>query len=81
MLDIAAAMPAAEGDEEVSLEILELMCSPCADKIVHGSRALHGVTFVSMQLNTKTLTVRFDPAITDRDAVVVAVDTIVASIR
>ena len=71
----------AAGQDEFSMEIIELMCRPCAAQIVSGSRALPGVTSVTMELPTKTLTLRFDTAITDRDAVFAAVEQIVASIQ
>ena len=81
LLYVAPAVDLAAGEEELSMEIIELMCRPCAAKIVSGSRALAGVTSVSMELPTRTLTVRFDTSVTDRAAVFAAVEQIVASIQ
>jgi copper chaperone CopZ len=69
------------GKSELSMEIIELMCSPCAAQIVSHSRQLPGVTKVSMVLATKTLIVQFDPGLTGRDAIVAAVEDIVANIQ
>jgi len=71
----------AAGQEEVSMEIIELMCRPCAAQIVSGSRELPGVSSVTMELATKTLTLRFETGLTDRDRVVAAVEQIVANIQ
>ena len=76
--------PAADltaGQEELNLEIVELMCRPCAAQIVSGSRALPGVTSVSMELATKTLTLRYDTSVTGKDKVITAVEEIVAHIQ
>ena len=69
------------GQSDVSMEIIELMCSPCAAQIVSHSRLLPGVTKVSMVLATKTLIVRYDSGLTSRDAVVASVEEIVANIQ
>lgn len=68
-------------EDEVSLEIVELMCRPCAAQIVGDSRQLPGVTGVHMELATKTLTVRFDTTVTRRDRVIASVEHIVAKIQ
>jgi copper chaperone CopZ len=77
----AAAADLAKGEEEMTLEIVELMCRPCASQIVSGTKALPGVTSVTMELATKTLTVRYDTAITARDRVHASIDKIVATIQ
>jgi copper chaperone CopZ len=69
------------GQDEISMEVLELMCSPCAAQIVGQSRRLDGVTHVSMLLASKTLTVRFDTRITLRERVIASVEQIVANIQ
>ena len=63
------------------MEIIELMCRPCASQIVGESRVLPGVTNVQMQLATKTLTLRFDTTLTQKARVISAVEHIVASIQ
>jgi len=77
----AASTDLAVGEDEVSMEIIELMCNPCAAQIVSKSRLLPGVTKVSMVLATKTLTVRYDTGLTGRDSVISSVEQIVASIQ
>lgn len=69
------------GQDELSMEVIELMCNPCAAQIVSKSRLVPGVTHVSMVLATKTLTVRFDPALITRGALIASVEQIVATIQ
>ena len=71
----------APGQDEVSMEIIELMCRPCASQIVEQSERLPGVTSVHMELATKTLTLRFDTGLTQKDSVVASVEQIVANIQ
>ena len=71
----------AANEDEVSMEIVELMCNPCAAQIVGKSRLVPGVTHVSMVLATKTMTVRFDRTLVARDQVIASVEQIVASIQ
>ncbi len=63
------------------MEVIELMCRPCASQIVQDARQLPGVTSVQMELATKTLTLRFDTSITGRDSVVSEVEDIVARVQ
>ena len=82
VLDTAAASAdLAVGEEEVSMEIIELMCNPCAAQIVSRSRLVPGVTKVSMILASKTLIVRFDTARVGRESVISSVEDIVATIQ
>jgi copper chaperone CopZ len=71
----------AANQDEVSMEIIELMCNPCAAQIVGRSRLVPGVTHVSMVLASKTMTVRYDRTLIARDAVIASVEQIVASIQ
>ncbi len=71
----------AAGQDEVSLQIIELMCRPCAAQIVGSAKALPGVTSVTMELSTKTLTLRFDANVTGRERVIASVEQIVATIQ
>src|SRR5213594_3156555 len=77
----APAADLAAGQGELSLEIVELMCRPCAAQIVSGSRALPGITSVSMELATKTLTLRYDTSVTGKEKLMSAVEEIVAHIQ
>ena len=81
LLQAAPSEDLAPGQDEVSMEIIELMCRPCAAQIVSGSRELPGVSSVTMELATKTLTLRFDTGLTDKDRVIAAVEQIVANIQ
>ena len=81
---LVQAAPAADlgaGEDEVSMEIIELMCRPCASQIVGESKGLVGVTSVHMELATKTLTLRYDTALTAKEQVIASVEQIVASIQ
>lgn len=63
------------------MEVIELMCRPCASQIVQDARELPGVTSVRMELATKTLTLRFETSLTGRDRIVSAVEDIVARVQ
>lgn len=77
----AASRDLAVGEDELSMEIVELMCNPCAAQIVSKSRLVPGVTKVSMVLASKTLVVRYDSELIGRDSLISAVEQIVASIQ
>ena len=82
MIDTATiSADVAANEDEVSMEIIELMCNPCAAQIVGKSRLVPGVTHVSMVLASKTMTVRFDRTLIGRDQVIASVEQIVASIQ
>lgn len=74
----AASDALAPGEDEVSMEVLALMCRPCATQIVEHAKLLPGITGVKTELATKTLTLRFETSATSRDRVVAAVEEIVA---
>lgn len=77
----ASAEVLAAGEDEVSMEVIALMCRPCASQIVHDAKELPGVTSVRMELATKTLTLRFETSVTGRDRIVSAVEDIVARVQ
>jgi copper chaperone CopZ len=82
VIDSAAVSADVAGNEdEVSMEIIELMCNPCAAQIVGKSRLVPGVTHVSMVLASKTMTVRYDRSLIARDQLIASVEQIVASIQ
>ena len=78
---VPASSELAAGQDELSMEVIELMCNPCAAQIVSKSRLVSGVTHVSMVLATKTLTVQFDPALITRQDLIASVEQIVATIQ
>lgn len=69
------------GEDEVSMQVIELMCRPCAQQIVQSSKELPGVTSVRMELSTKTLTLRFETSVTAATQVVAEVEEIVARVQ
>jgi len=77
----AVSADVAANEDEVSMEIIELMCNPCAAQIVGKSRLVPGVTHVSMVLASKTMTLRYDRTLIARDRVIASVEQIVASIQ
>jgi copper chaperone CopZ len=81
LVQAAPAADLAAGQEEVSMEIIELMCRPCASQIVGDARLLPGMISVHMELATKTLTLRFDTGVTQRDRVIAAMEQIVSQIQ
>lgn len=81
LVQTVRAVDLAAGQDEVSMEIIELMCRPCAAQIVGHSRDLPGVTSVTMELSTKTLTVRFDTSVTAATRIIASVEHIVAAIQ
>jgi copper chaperone CopZ len=81
MVQAALSADLAPGQDEVSMEIIELMCRPCASQIVGESKNLPGVTSVHMELATKTLTLRYDTALTAKERVIASVEQIVANIQ
>lgn len=82
VVDVATvSADVATNEDEISMEIIELMCNPCAAQIVGKSRLVPGVTHVSMVLASKTMTVRYDRSLIARDRVIASVEQIVASIQ
>ena len=81
LVQAAASDALAPGEAEVSMEVIELMCRPCASQIVQDAKELPGVTSVRMELATKTLALRFEISATSRDRVVAAVEDIVARVQ
>ena len=77
----AVSADVSANEDEVSMEIIELMCNPCAAQIVGKSRLVPGVTHVSMVLASKTMTVRYDRTLIARTQVIASVEQIVASIQ
>jgi copper chaperone CopZ len=81
LVQAAPTADLAVGQDEVSMEIIELMCRPCASQIVGDARSLPGMISVHMELATKTLTLRFDTGVTQRDRVIAAMEQIVSQIQ
>jgi copper chaperone CopZ len=70
----------ASANEEVTVNVLEMICQSCAEHIVAGCRHIEGVASVEADRRGKTITLRFDSSLTTRERVLAAVDDVVASI-
>ena len=78
--DPGAVIVASASEGEITVEITELMCLTCRSQIAAGCRKIPGVTEVSVDLAARTMTLRFDGAVTNKERVVAAVETDVGSI-
>ena len=70
----------ASANDEVTVDVLELICQSCAEHILAGCRQIEGVASVEADRRTKLITLHFDSSLTDRARVLAAVDDVVASI-
>ena len=70
----------ASADDEVTVNVLELVCQTCYEHIVSGCRHIEGVVSVEADRSEKLLTLRFDSSVTTRERVLAAVDEVVATI-
>jgi copper chaperone CopZ len=68
------------GDDQVTVDILELFCRKCAEEIIANCKDIVGVTAVDVDRKDKTLTLHFASGVTSRDRVLADVDAAVASI-
>ena len=78
--DPGAVIVASASEGEITVEITELMCLTCRSQIAADCRKIPGVTEVSVDLAARTMTLRFDGAVTNKERVVAAVETVVGSI-
>ena len=70
----------ASASDQVTMNVLELVCRSCAQHVLSGCREIPGVASVEMDLRTKQLTLHFDAALTTRERVIAAVDAVVSTI-
>ena len=70
----------ASANDEVTVDVLELICQSCAEHIVAGCKQIEGVASVEADRRARLITLRFDPAVTTRARILAAVDDVVASI-
>ena len=70
----------ASANDEVTVNVLELICQSCAEHILAGCRQIEGVASVEVDRKERLMTLRFDSSLTTRDRVLAAVDDVVASI-
>ena len=79
--DLPAVTVVASANDEVTVNVLELICQSCAEHIIEGCRQIEGVASVDVDRKERLMTIHFDSSVTTRDRVLAAVDTVVASAR
>ena len=67
-------------NDEVTVEVLELICQSCAEHIIAGCRQIQGVASVEADRRERRVTLHFDSSLTNRERILEAVDDVVASI-
>jgi copper chaperone CopZ len=70
----------ASANDEVTVNVLELICQSCAEHIIAGCRRIEGVASVETDRREKLITLHFDSSITTSARILAAVDDVVASI-
>ena len=78
--DLPPVTVVASANDEVTVNVLELICLSCAEHILAGCRQIEGVASVEVDRKERLMTLRFDSSLTTRDRVLAAVDDVVASI-
>ena len=81
---VARGLPAvtvvASANDEVTVDVLELICQSCVEHILAGCRQIEGVASIEVDRRARLMTLRFDSSLTTRDRILAAVDDVVASI-
>lgn len=70
----------ASANDQVTVNVLELICQTCYEHIISGCRHIEGVVSVEANRGEKLLTLHFDSSVTTRARVLAAVDEVVATI-
>jgi copper chaperone CopZ len=70
----------ASANDQVTIDVLELICQSCAEHILAGCREIEGVASVEADRRARVITLHFDSSVTTRARVLAAVDDVVASI-
>ena len=78
--DLPPVTVVASSNEEVTVNVLELICQSCAEHIVASCRQIEGVVSVKADRKEKLITLHFDSSLTTRERILAAVDDVVASI-
>jgi copper chaperone CopZ len=78
--DLPPVTVVASANEEVTVNVLELVCQSCAQHILAGCREIPGVASVDVDRKAKLITLHFDSSVTSRERVLVAVDDVVSTI-
>ena len=78
--DLPPVTLVASANDEVTVNVLELICQSCAEHIIAGCRQIEGVASVAADRRERLITLRFDTSVTTRERVLAAVDDVVATI-
>ena len=78
--DLPAVSVVASANDQVTVDVLELICQSCAEHILAGCRQIEGVASVAVDRRERLITLYFDSSLTSRERVVAAVDDVVATI-
>jgi copper chaperone CopZ len=78
--DLPPVTLVASANDEVTVNVLELFCQSCAERILAGCRNIEGVVSIQADRKEKLITLHFDSSLTNRARVLAAVDDVVASI-
>jgi copper chaperone CopZ len=78
--DLPPVVLVASASDEVTVNVLELICQTCYEHIISGCRHIEGVVSVEADRSEKLLTLHFDSSVTTRARVLAAVDEVVATI-
>ena len=78
--DLPPVTLVASANDEVTVNVLELLCRTCYEHIVGGCRDIEGVASVQVDRRERLITIHFDSSLTTSARVVAAVDELVANI-
>jgi copper chaperone CopZ len=78
--DLPPVTLVASANDEVTVNVLELICQTCYEHIISGCRHIEGVVSVEADRSEKLLTLHFNSSVTTRERVLAAVDEVVATI-
>jgi copper chaperone CopZ len=78
--DLPPVSVVASANDQVTVNVLELICQSCAEHILAGCRQIEGVASVAVDRRQRLITLYFDSTLTTRERVVAAVDDVVATI-
>src|SRR4030081_1376143 len=78
--DLPPVSVVASANDQVTVDVLEMICQSCAERILAGCRQIEGVAAEAVDRRERLITLYFDSAVTTRARVVAAVDDVVATI-
>ena len=78
--DLPPVTVVASANDEVTVNVLVLICKSCAEHILAGCRQIEGVVSVEVDRKERLITLRFDSSLTTRARILAAVDELVATI-